>query len=220
MSVGQKSRKAKPRPDTSDHQRGGEEGVSLRRGTDAASLKRAFSRIGNREIKRQLTNSARIGAITTRVNVPPIILLADQIGPDVLLENRAAWIEFYLYNMSGNDLTNVFVRATIQPTHSLNSYPGFYEVNIARLVNEDVINSAISFVLPRADLGNTVTLELCKYGDVPPGVEFPPVEVLASAQLKFDVGARFSISMGNIFIGAIASRHNDTIYVALSGNSE
>jgi hypothetical protein len=143
------------------------------------------------------------------------VVTANAIGPDELIENRAAWVEFEIWNRSA-DVLNGFVRIRIDPRQSLGGNPGAFEYRVDNLQSGQKITAAISFVIPRADYQNRVTVELCKFDDKSGG-EFPAIIVLASDYLLFNVAAKFDIQLTNIFARQIASHNNDTVVVDFLG---
>ena len=145
----------------------------------------------------------------------PYGVTVNAIGPDVLVENRAAWVEFEIWNRTA-DALNGFVRIRVDPRQSLEGYPGAFEYRVNNLQSGQKITAAISFVIPRADYENKVTVELCKF-DVKLEGEFPAVTVLASDYALFNVAAKFDIQLTNIVILQIASHSNDTVVVDFSG---
>ncbi len=151
----------------------------------------------------------------------PLSIIITRIGPAELVENRPAWVEFDIWNRaSGKELKDLFVRARITPRQSVDDQAGIFNFPIRSLEPGQSIDGAISFILPRADTGNLITIELCQYGDIPEGGEFAPINVLASDQTEFDVAARFSIRMNGIYIRDTASLHEDTLFVSFSGQYE
>jgi hypothetical protein len=179
-------------------------------------LRRTLNRVISRETSHLISIISSAGIVGT---LRPIIIEVIDVAPDPLIENRPARIEFLLANITGDDVTAAFVRVRVAPKHSLNEYEGLFQFPVPSLPRGQSIYGAVSFTAPRADLGNTFTLELCRWGDVPPGVEFPPLIVLASASQEFDVGARFSIGMYGIVIRDTASHHNDTLMVSFGGQT-
>lgn len=167
-------------------------------------------------IKRERTKhlSQMLGANTLLMRVP--LIWIHRIGPDNLVENRPAWVEFTVWNF-GDTLTDVFVRARIEPRQSVTSNAGAFEFSIKKLDHGQSLEGAISFQLPRADFKNIVTVELCKWRELQEGEEIPQVVVLGSDNSEFDVAARFSIHMQGIWIRETASHHEDTVFVALNG---
>jgi len=144
-----------------------------------------------------------------------------KIGPEQLIENRQAWVEFAVANWTSTATPVSYVSATVQPAESLeeNYYSGNYQFPVPALNPLDDITGALSFLLPRADLGNTLTLNWMYVPDEP-GVEFPTPVSLGTATIQFDVGAKFTIGMNSIFIRNTASHHEDTLWVSLNGQMD
>jgi len=155
--------------------------------------------------------------LTNYTPPPPVSLVPIRIAPDTLIENRPAWVEFYVWNSHAGPLADVFVRVRVSALQSIDTYPGVFEFDLKNLGEGQTVQGAISFFLPRADLQNKLTLELCQWGEIPRGGEFPPLNILAMGEIMFDVAARFSIRMRGIFIRDTASHHNDTVVVSFGG---
>ena len=158
-----------------------------------------------------------LASVTDYKPLPALVLMPIRIAPDVLVENRPAWVEFYLWNRAAAPITDAFVRVRIDAKHSIHDYPGMFEFPIRSLATEQTVLGAVSFTLPRADLGNKLTLELCRWGEIPAGGEFGSIEILASAELEFDVAARFSVGWQGIHIRDTASIDDDTLFVSFTG---
>lgn len=147
----------------------------------------------------------------------PYVILPTRVAPAKLIENRPAWVEFELWNRAGTLLTDAFVRARITAHQSVDDYEGSFNFPIKNLDVGQSIQGAISFVLPRAAVGNVVTLELCQYG--PLVAEIAPLNILTADQIEFDVAARFTISMTGIWIRDTASHHEDTLVVSFNAHT-
>jgi hypothetical protein len=163
-----------------------------------------------------LGSRAALAASTFRA-LPSIMIIPMRVAPDTLVENRPAWVEFYLWNLKAAKVVNAFVRVRVEPRHSIDDYPGLFEFPVRELALSQTIFGAVSFTLPRADLGNKLTLELCQWGEIPAGGEFAPLNVLATAEIEFDVAARFSVSWNSIHIRDTASIDDDTLFVSFTG---
>ncbi len=170
-------------------------------------------------VRREKTRHASqmLGANILLLRQP--LIWIKSIGPDSLVENRPAWVEFSIWNLA-ESYTNVFVRARIEPRQSVTSYAGTFEFPVSNLDHGQSLDGAISFQLPRADFKNTITVELCKWRDLQEGEEIPQLIVLASDKSEFDVAGRFSIHMQGIWIRETASHHEDTVFVSLNGQFE
>jgi hypothetical protein len=152
--------------------------------------------------------------------VPKTEISVFRLQPDVLLENRPAYVEFSVANRTSDAFEGTWVQARIEAPHSLEPYDAHFRFPVGDVAGDSYTSGAISFTLPRADLGNTITLEWCRQGRIPPGGEFAPTEIIASTVYTFDVAARFSVSMEGIVIRDTASHHNDTLFVAFSGTTQ
>lgn len=183
----------------------------------ASDASRHLRHLERRERDAYLEREAHNRIVSSYAPPPPLVLMPIRIAPDPLIEHRPAWLEFYVWNRASENLDQTFVRATITPRQSVDDYPALFEFPIGRLETRQTVVGAISFTLPRADLKNRITLELCRAGDIPAGGEFAPTIVLASATQEFDVGARFTVSMQGIHIRDTASRDEDTVFASLTG---
>jgi hypothetical protein len=152
--------------------------------------------------------------------VPAITLFIDRLEPTPLIENRFARVYFTIENTTSKT-SKGSVRATIIPKHSIDPVHGAFLYNIDSLGPFDAAEGVISFLCPRADLGNKITLDFLVQADVPDGVEdFGAATVAATSSELFDIGARFSVTMQGIVIADTASHHNDTLLVTINESKD
>jgi hypothetical protein len=158
-----------------------------------------------------------VGIIPGLAELPSIAIVGQ--GPSEWIENRHAWVQFRVSTMLFKiPVGKSYVRLTIQPKQSTDSYEGDFEFPIGQLTKFDFVDGAISFRLPRADVDNTLTLTWYAYGPVVG--EFAQPITISAAEMTFSVGAQFTMWMTPIYIYDTASHHEDTLYVQVNGVSD
>jgi hypothetical protein len=142
-------------------------------------------------------------------------LSVDGLDPSPIVENRPALAYFTIYNGTFDEQPAGSVSAEILPLHGINPLSGSTTFSVPKMKPFDIVCGVISFVAPRSDTGNTLRLKYSVPG--PLVAEFPTENVLATVDHKFAIAGRYRLLANQISISDTASRHEDTLYMALSG---
>jgi hypothetical protein len=138
-----------------------------------------------------------------------------RVQPDVIVENRPAWVEFMLYN--GTDQTcSGGVALSISPLHSITDVSGNWEYPVPELQPGETLTGVIAFTAPRADRNNVAKVAFIQ--PVSLGREDTEYVELASNTRTFDIAARYSLAVDQIRIKHTASFREDSVVLSVAGS--